>query len=38
MENKIEKKLFVFEMISSELVALNCLYSEENTPHQQSMC
>ena len=26
MENKIEKKLFVFEMISSELVALNCLY------------
>ena len=26
MEEKIEKKLFVFEIVSSELVALNCLY------------
>ena len=26
MQEKIEKKLFVFEMISSELVALNCVY------------
>ena len=26
MEEKIEKKLFVFEIIASELVALNCLY------------
>ena len=26
MQEKIEKKLFVFEIVSSELVALNCLY------------
>ena len=26
MQEKIEKKLFVFEIISSELVSLNCLY------------
>ena len=26
IEEKIEKKLFVFAIISSELVALNCLY------------
>ena len=26
MEEKIQKKLFVFEIIASELVALNCLY------------
>ena len=26
MEDKIEKKLFVFEIIASELVALNCVY------------
>ena len=25
MQEKIEKKLFVFEIIASELVALNCL-------------
>ena len=38
MEEKIEGKLFVFEIIDSELVALNCLYEEQNTCHQQSMC
>ena len=38
MQKKYRKKLFVFEIIASELVALNCLYSEENTCHQQSMC
>ena len=38
MQEKIEKKLFVFEIIASELVALNCLCLEENTGHQQSMC
>ena len=38
MEKKIQKKLFVFEIIASELVALNCLYSEDNTSHHQSMC
>ena len=26
MEKKIQKKLFVFEIIASELVALNSLY------------
>ena len=26
MQGKIQKKLFVFEIIASELVALNCLY------------
>ena len=26
MEEKIQKKLFIFEIIASELVALNCLY------------
>ena len=38
MQEKIHKKVFVFEKIASELVALNCLSSEENTCHQQSMC
>ena len=33
MQKKYQKKLFVFEIIASELVALNCLYSEENTSH-----
>ena len=26
MQEKIEKKVLVFEIIASELVALNCLY------------
>ena len=26
MQEKIKKKLFVFEIIASELVALNCVY------------
>ena len=26
MQEKIQKKLLVFEIIASELVALNCLY------------
>ena len=26
MQEKIHKKLFVYEIIASELVALNCLY------------
>ena len=38
MEEKIQKKLFVFEIIASELVALNCLCKKEDTGHQQSMC
>ena len=38
MHKKIEKKFFVFEIIASELVALNSVYSEENTCHPHSMC
>ena len=26
IQDKIEKKLFVFEIIASKLIALNCLY------------
>ena len=33
MEEKIEKKFFVFEIIASELVALNCLSEADNTSH-----
>ena len=38
MQQKIQKKLLIFQIIASELVALNCLFYEENTGHQQSMC
>ena len=38
IQEKIHKKLFVFKIIASELVALNCLYEQEITCHQQSMC
>ena len=38
MREKIYKKLFVFKIIPSELVALNCLYEQEITCHQHSMC
>ena len=38
MKKKIEKKFFVFEIIRSEFVALNCLYQEQNTYHQRSVC
>ena len=38
MPQKIEKKFFVFEILASELVALNCLDSEENTWHRDSVC
>ena len=31
MQEKIGKKFLVFEIIACEWVALNCLYSEENT-------
>ena len=36
MKKKIKKKVFVFEKITSELVALNCPYQEENTCHRHS--
>ena len=38
MKQKIARKFFVFEIIPSEFVALNCLYQEENTCHRNSVC
>ena len=38
MKKKIEKKFFVFEIITSEFVALNILYQEQNTYHRHSVC
>ena len=37
-QTKNWEKNFFPKVISSELVALNCLYSEENTGNRQSMC
>ena len=37
MRKKMEKKFFVFEIITSEFVALNCLSQEENTCHRYSV-
>ena len=38
MQKKIEIKILVSEIITSELAALNCLYYEGNTCHGKSMC
>ena len=38
MKKKIRKKFFVFEIITSEFVALNCLYQDQNTSHRHSVC
>ena len=38
MQKKLKKKFFFSEIMTYELVALACLYSEENTCHRQSMC
>ena len=38
MKKKIEKKFFGFEIITSEFVALNSLYQEQNTCHRDSVC
>ena len=38
MQKKIEKRFHSSEIIASEFVALNCLYSEENTFHRHSDC
>ena len=38
MKKKISTKFFVFEIIPSEFVALNCLYQEENTCHRNAAC
>ena len=37
MQKKIQKKLVVFEIIASEIAAVNCLYYEGNTCHGKSM-
>ena len=36
-KKKIEKMFFVFEITSSEFIALNCFYYACNACHQQSM-
>ena len=38
MQEKINKKFLVSQIITSEMAAVNCLYYEENTCHGQSMC
>ena len=38
MMKKNELNFFIFEIITSEFVALNCLHQEENTWHRHSVC
>ena len=38
MSKKFGKMFSNFEIVAYEVVALNCLYSEENTCHRHSMC
>ena len=38
MLQEIEKKIFVSEIVASELVSLNCPYEKPDTFHQQPMC
>ena len=37
MKKKSQGEIFVFEIIASEFVALNCLYQEKNICHWQSV-
>ena len=37
MEQKIQNKIFVFEIIASELGSLNCLYEDKDTFHRYPM-
>ena len=37
MQKKIKEKFLFFEIIASEMAAVNCLYYEGNTCHGQSM-
>ena len=37
MQKEIQKKIFVSEIITSEIAAVNCLYYEGNTCHGKSM-
>ena len=34
MQQKIEKRIFVSEVIASELVSLNCPYEEQDNFHR----
>ena len=38
MQQRIQKKFFVSEIIASELVSLNCLYEDQDAFHRQPMC
>ena len=38
MNKKSEKKIFIFEILTSEFFALNCLHPEENTCHRHWVC
>ena len=38
MQQKIEKKFFVSEIIVCGMVSFSCLYEEEGTFHRQPMC
>ena len=37
MQNKIEQKFLVSQIIASEMAAVNCLYYEGNACHNKSM-
>ena len=37
MQKKIQNKFLLFEMIASQMAAVNCLYYEGNTCHGKSM-
>ena len=38
MKEKVQIKFFVSEIITSEVVDLNCLWQEENTCHWHTVC
>ena len=38
MQKKNQKKFFLFEILASKFVPLNCLYYKENTCHRHSVC
>ena len=38
MQQNFQEKLFVSEIIESELMSLNCPYSEQDSCRQQPMC
>ena len=37
MQKKVQKNFLVFEIIASEMAAVNCLYYKGNTCHGKSM-